>query len=354
MEQSQQDHLTRRGFFKLTGWGVAGGAMALHLPGLLRASQFLLAGRSRAALTYGDSRADNIYRALKLIEEDVKKGLATKKKIVIKPNFVTTNNQLAATHVECIEGILEFLKPLVREEIFIAESPANGSAAAGYEEFGYYRLRQKYNVRFLELDEQPTQILHVLDEHYMPRPIRFSSLLMDPDIYVISAAVMKTHDRAVVTLSLKNIVFGAAVKDPGFNRETAREDGKRNDKPVMHGGRNNEGINWNLFSVGKRLHPHLAVLDGFQGMEGNGPVRGTPVDHKVAVASTDWLSADRIGAELMGFDARKIGYLKFATDANLGQGDLSQIDLAGEQVKNHIRQYRPSDSIENQYKWMTR
>ncbi|MCJ7813550.1 DUF362 domain-containing protein, partial [bacterium] len=341
-----QSNVSRRDFLKWSGFGVVGGTVAMHLPRVVMARQPLLANQSRAALTSGDSRADNIYRSLKLIEEDIKKGLAMKKKVVIKPNIVEINQQLTATHAECLEGILEFLKPLVKEEIMIAESPAGVTAATGYEEFGYYRLAQKYNVNFIELDEQPTEIMHVLDEHYMPQPVRFSKLLMDPDVYVISSAMLKTHDRAIVTLSLKNIVLGAAIKDPGYNRRTAAEEGKRNDKPTVHGGRNNEGIHFNLFTIGKRLHPHLAVLDGFQGMEGNGPSMGTPVDHRVAVASTDWLAADRIGVELMGFDFQKIGYLKFASEAHIGQGDLSQIEILGERVENHIRQYKPHDSID--------
>lgn len=123
--------------------------------------------------------------------------------------------------------------------------------------------------------------------------VRVSRLLLDRDVFVISSAVMKTHDRAVATLSLKNIVVGAAIKDRG-TRWGQRGTGKKNDKWIIHGGPSNEGINFNLFILAQKLHPHLAAIDGFQGMEGNGPMRGTPVDHKVAIASPDWLAADRI------------------------------------------------------------
>ena len=68
----------------------------------------------------------------------------------------------------------------------------------------------------------------------------------------------------------------------------------------------------------------LAVIDGFEGMEGNGPVGGTPIDHRVCVASPDWLAADRVAVELMGIDYAKVGYLNFCANAGLGQG----LDLA--------------------------
>ncbi|RPH71051.1 MAG: DUF362 domain-containing protein, partial [Myxococcaceae bacterium] len=101
---------------------------------------------------------------------------------------------------------------------------------------------------------------------------------------------MKTHDRVVATLSLKNIIVGAPIKDPGF-RWGGGKQGAKNDKPIIHGS-GFRGINYNLFAMAQRLHPHLAVIDGFVGMEGAGPTRGTAVDWRIAVASTDALAAD--------------------------------------------------------------
>jgi len=61
---------------------------------------------------------------------------------------------------------------------------------------------------------------------------------------------------------------------------------------------------------------------------------------------------DRVGAELMGFDYRKIGYLSFAADAGLGETDLDRIEVLGERIADHVRAYRPHDTIERQYLWM--
>jgi uncharacterized protein (DUF362 family) len=32
------------------------------------------------------------------------------------------------------------------------------------------------------------------------------------------------------------------------------------------------------------------IADTHEGMKGNGPTQGTPVDHRVCVAGTDWLN----------------------------------------------------------------
>ena len=48
-------------------------------------------------------------------------------------------------------------------------------------------------------------------------------------------------------------------------------------------------------------YPHLDVIDGTEGMERIGPVRGTPVDHSV-FAATDWPVANSLAVDLMSAD----------------------------------------------------
>lgn len=339
--------MTRRHLLGRAAGAALGGWLAPPLLAELDAKREGNGSPTQVALTAGDSRGDNVAQALRLIESQVRKSLAGKKSIVIKPNCVWASKQLSATHVECLEAILDFLKPLTRQEMVIADSPASGSVSQAYENYGYHRLASKYNVRLVDLDTEPTEIMYVVDERFQPQPVRMAKLLLDPDTYIVSAAVMKTHDRVVATLSLKNVVVGPAVK-AAFGPE-----GKvRNDKWVIHGGPHNEGIHYNLFSLARRLRPDLAVIDGYQGMEGNGPISGTPVDHKVALASTDWLAADRVAVTLMGLDFAKIGYLAFCAREGLGQANLDKIEVLGARIADHVRHYRPHDNIEQQYKWM--
>ena len=341
--------ISRRGFLQRAALGLGG---TLVLPRVARGvvAQSLPVTPSPVGLIHGDSRADNVFRALKLIEPQVREALAKKKRVVIKPNLVVTNKQLAATHSGCIEGLLEFFQPLVQEEILVAESPANGPAAEAYDNYGFHALEKNYRVRFADLDSEPFRLRYLVSERHHPKPVRLSELLVDPEVFVVSAAVMKTHDRVVTTLGLKNVAVGGILKDTGY-RWGAGSTGT-SDKHLVHGGPKNEGIHFNLFDLAADLHPDLTVLDGFEGMEGNGPTSGTPVDHRIAVASTDWLAADRVGIELMGFDFQKVGYLTFCAQAGMGQADLGRIEVLGERVADHVRAYRPHDGVEEQYKWM--
>jgi uncharacterized protein (DUF362 family) len=93
------------------------------------------------------------------------------------------------------------------------------------------------------------------------------------------------------------------------------------------------------------------VLDGYEGMEGNGPSSGTPVPSRIALASTDFVSADRVGAECMGIDPEWLGYAKYCGQAGLGQFDPAKIDVIGAKVADVKKPYRMHDTIEQELKW---
>jgi uncharacterized protein (DUF362 family) len=232
-----------------------------------------------------------------------------------------------------------------RPEIIIAESSAWQPTQEGFSNYGYRKLEKDYGAKLVDLDAGPTAIHNVVDDRFFPRPVRMATVLLDPESYVVSAAVLKTHDRVVSTLSLKNVAVGAAIKTPTGGRRF------QNDKPLIHGGRNNEGIHFNLFQLSRILSPDLAVIDGFEGMEGNGPVGGSPVDHKIAIASADWLAADRIGVEVIGVDLSKVGYLHHAAAQSSWKGELSRIEVLGASPADHVRAYRLHDNIERQLRW---
>jgi uncharacterized protein (DUF362 family) len=180
-----------------------------------------------------------------------------------------------------------------------------------------------------------------------PHACRVSKMMLDPNSFIISAAKLKTHFFTVATFSLKNVVVAAAVKEPG-----AKPGGEmdRTNRFLVHGG-GVRGIHYNLVALAPRLHPHPAVIDGFEGMEGEGPVDGTPVDHRVCVASMDWLAADTLSAALIGLGIDKVGHLTYAAQAGLGQADLNRIQILGPALKDHIKTYKLPANTEELLSW---
>ena len=332
--------MDRRAFLGGVSAGVVGSMLAHGQAGMAQAPDATDTEPdepTQVALIKGDDRRRNVLEALRAVEKEVREAIGSRQ-VVIKPNFVTTRKQLAATHVEAVMGILDFLKPFYQQTVIIAESPAGTPAQKGYENYGYTKLTSTYDVSLEELDADRHRTFHVLDTRLRPTPVRMARMLCDPDFYVISAAVMKTHNAVVATLGLKNIVLGGALKIAG-----------RNDKRQFHQG--TKLINYNISLIAQHVRPDLTVIDGFQGMEGNGPGGGTPVDSRVAIAGTDVVAADRIGLEMMGVDFADVGYLTYCADAGLGQGERSRIEVLGADAADCVHKYKMHDRIEGQLKW---
>ena len=301
-----------------------------------------MAPEARVGLVKGNDRRDIVYQALKHIEDDVLASIEGKKKILIKPNFVATNRELSATHVDAVRGILDFLKPHCRQPITIGESTASRAGTFdGYSNYGYLPLETEYGVKLVDLNKQPCVYRYVFGKGHKPTPIRIITTFLDPDTYVISAARMKTHDRAVTTLSLKNVLLAAPLNDY-----------KTNDKWLTHSEYNFSPkalIHFNMFHLAQEIYPDLGVIDGFVAMEGNGPVGGTPVDARVALASLDPLALDVLATKLMGFDPSKILYLTSLGEAGKGQGDLSKVTVLGTAAEECQFHFKPHERLIESY-----
>lgn len=302
------------------------------------------------SLVHGESRRKNVNDALEAIDGDIRPVLQTKQYVLIKPNIVGARekNALSATHPDELRGILDYLAPRFKGPIVIAESSA-GDTQRNYDVLEYSKVVEEHrqqNVTLVDLNrEARIKVVPVVDYNIHVVPIRLAARLFDPDAYVICAGIMKTHNVAVATLSVKNMVLGAPLHfKPGDSTEW-------NDKRKMHAGIRQ--TNYLMYLVAEKMKPYwgATVIDGFEGMEGNGPARGTPVPHRIAIASTDYIAADRVGVECMGIDASYLGYETYLGAAGIGQWDLGRIDVQGVPIATVKRKYKLHDDIERELLW---
>lgn len=113
-------------------------------------------------------------------------------------------------------------------------------------------------------------------------------------------------------------------------------------------------MNYNLAVVAKKLSTAwgCGVIDGFEGMEGNGPIRGTAVPVGVALASPDLVAADRIAVEVMGIPSHIVGYLQYACNLGVGQYDMAKIDIRGEKPETVQKKFKLQDQVQQQLDWL--
>ena len=293
---------------------------------------------ARVSLVKGNDRREIVYQSLKIIEDEIL-GSIGNKRILIKPNVVVSFEPLAVTHVDAIRAILDFLTPHYKEQIIIGESGAQ-KTFDGYKNNGYLDLEKEYNIKLVDLNQDSFQYRYVFGSENQPLPVRIISTFLDPNIYTISAARMKTHNKVLITLSLKNFLLACPLNDY-----------KKNDKALFHTAPPavNDLCHFNMFHIAQDVYPDLAVIDGFVGMEGKGPSWGTPFDSKVSIASRDALAADTIATKVMGFDPKRVLYLSALAEAGLGQGEPDRIDVLGAPLEQCLYHYKPHEEMAELY-----
>ncbi len=290
---------------------------------------------SKVAVAHGDNRTEIISRTLSLIEDDVKEKIAKKRRVLIKPNLGFIETNLANTQVETVEAVLEFLRQFYNKKITIAEGTTIGETDEGFVKYGYEKLQDKYNVELVDLNEDDYKEFRIYDGCLKPKnSVSLSKTMLKSD-FIISVCPIKIHDSVVVTLGIKNVAVGSIEKSV---------------RHQIHQGA--KAINLSLAKIAKKLWPSLTILDGFEAMEGNGPVHGDPVDFRTAVAGTDALATDAIGAILMGFDPEQIGYFHYLAKENIGCADPLKIAVVGDKdYKKLIRRFKPHYSYKQQLDW---
>ena len=362
----QEQRLGRRDFVKIMAYGALGAAALRNRGPILAAksncfsSAFFAPGEpvhqvarhnlyqkieapAKVGLVKGDKRYDIVYKSLKLIEDEIIPSIGDKK-IMIKPNVVTPINPLGSLHVDAVRAILDFLAPHYKKQIIIGEA-AVIDTMQGYKNYGYLALEKEYNVKLVDLNLTDSfEYRYVIDKDNKPIPIRILSSFLDPNIYLISAAPMKTHNIVLVTLSLKNVLLGSPLND---------YQNKKNDKGLMHADPNTTATDichFNMFHLAQEVFPDLAVVDGFEAMEGKGPAWGTPISARVALAGRDAVSVDTLAAKVMGFDTKKVLYLHSLAQAGMGQEDLEKIQIIGTPLAECLYRFKLDDKTAEIYK----
>jgi uncharacterized protein (DUF362 family) len=325
--------------------------------------------RAKVSLVQGKDRYTNIHRALELIGDSI--ALERVQRVVIKPNFVSTRQQLATTHVEAVRAVLDFVRARYTGRIAVAEGSALDSTWEGFRRFGYKELAMRYDIELVDLNADVGVCVQALTRQLRPQELHLASSVVESD-FRISVGPPKTHDAVIVTLALKNMIMGSLLNPavaggqqawrlrwvPRFVRTSRVAQMVQrhfpfvhpSDKMAMHQGY--PVLNLNLAALAGWVWPHLAVIDGFQAMEGAGPLDGDAVDWRTALAGTDALAVDALTTHLMGFDPREVGYLEYCRRLGLGVGKLERIDVLGDAAIDEVRrEFRPHPTYARQKEW---
>lgn len=270
---------------------------------------------SDVAIVKGNRGHEPVFKALDLI--DYKTALEDKDRVLIKVNFICekTWETGATTDPIVVEALIKKVSDLGCE-VYIVESDATiTNADKAYARTGMKEMCERNGVEFLNLRNVQEKIKipiadgEVLKRITVPRIVTESA--------VISAAKLKTHANTGVTLGMKNM-FGLL--------------------PEKFKGKYHAiGISKVVVDISSVLKPALTVIDGFVGMEGNGPINGKPVQMGLIIAGKDVVATDAVGCRVMDIDPSEIKHIRKAHEKGLGT--ISGIKVLGERVENVKRSF---------------
>jgi uncharacterized protein (DUF362 family) len=246
------------------------------------------------------------------------------KRVVLKPNLVEFHrDKVINTHPHVIAAAIEWCRREGAAEVIVAEGPGHWrNAEYLVAASGLGDVLRHHKTSFFDLNhDEPVKTLNVgrctkLDHLFLAQTVATADVL-------ISLPKLKTHHWAVATLALKNL-FGTL---PG----------------ICYGWPKNElhwrGIENSIVDIALTRTPDLCIVDGIVGMEGDGPLNGTPKATGVLVMGRDPVAVDATCCRLMQLDPHRVGYLALGARKRLGVLHESQIRQLGETIADRAQPF---------------
>jgi uncharacterized protein (DUF362 family) len=241
------------------------------------------------------------------------------KRVVLKPNLVEYHrDRVINTHPSVVAAAIELCKREKADEIIVTGGPGHcRNVEHLVRASGLGDVLSHYKVRFVDLNhDEPVKTLNLgrltgLDHLYLAHTVATAQVL-------ISMPKLKTHHWAGATLSLKNL-FGTL---PG----------------ICYGWPKNElhwrGIDNSIVDIAMTRTPDLAIVDGIIGMEGDGPLNGTPLAAGSLIMGCDLMAVDATCCRIMQLAPERIGYLMLGYGRKLGLIGENQIRQVGETISS--------------------
>jgi len=218
------------------------------------------------------------------------------KAILIKPNLTyPCYKQGVTTSRKFVESLVASLRKInTTTKIYIGEGEGgynSFSMSDSMRAMGYYEIESKYpNIKVVNLSKLPRQQTELQADgrsYYLDLP----SIFFDEIDFSITCPVPKVHCMTKISLAYKN-QWGCL--------------------PDVMRLKNHYVFKEIIGQVCEKLKFRYAFLDGKYGLDNNGPIVGEPVEVNWFAASNSPGAFDMIVSEMMGFNWRKIGYLKMA------------------------------------------
>lgn len=248
-------------------------------------------------------------------------------KVFIKPNLILWRGVSPAilpkwgmiTTTRVVEDMVALLKEKGIDSITIGEGPVisdpknKEKADRAFEGLGYNALKRRYGVECLNIFERPFEKVDLGEG--VALNVNVDILRSD---FVINIPVLKTHAQTVVSLGVKNL---KGVIDIDSRKKCHSVNPEKN-------------LHYMIARLANKLPSSFSLLDGIYTNEGGPFFSGRIRRSNILVASGDLLSADIVGAKILGYDPSEVLHLACLGKINGQSLDLSNVEVVGERLEN--------------------
>jgi len=266
-----------------------------------------------AILKAGEDVEETVHESIHLLG-----GLNIKRdqRVVIKPNVCYHKNldNMIITDPRVLEAVINLVKKRT-DNIVVVESDNNsGTADERVRESGVMDLIEKCGVEFLNLCNDETEE-HEVDGLTVQIPKTVSKAE-----FLINVPKVKTCniEHTFITIAMKNM-FGTLA-----NKK----------KLKLH-----KKLTEVLLFLSRNIRQNLIVVDGIVGMQGLGPIQGSPVGLGLIISGLNPVTVDAVCCHVMGINPYAVEPLWRAYKAGIGEIDIGRTQILGEKINTVSRKF---------------
>jgi uncharacterized protein (DUF362 family) len=249
------------------------------------------------------------------------------KRVLLKPNMVEPSRRIP--HMTTHPAIVAAAAEVFREwgaEVCVGEAPGHvRDTEMALIESEIDGALTDANIAFADLNYETAKWLPNRGGRSGLKGFWFPRSVVEAD-YIVSMPKMKTHHWMGLTASMKNL-YGVL---PGLSYGWP--------KNVLH----HNGIPETVYDINASLPALLAIVDGIDCMEGDGPILGSRKEMGLVIIGNNLPAVDATIARIMGLAPERIPYLALASD-RLGPLAESRIHQRGEAWRDVASRFQMLD-----------
>jgi uncharacterized protein (DUF362 family) len=228
---------------------------------------------------------------------------------------------MITTDVRVLETVLDFVKRRTKNVLVVESDSHSGTAEKRMMSTGSMDIVKKCDVEFLNLSNDD------IEEHEVAGFVLEIPKTVQKADLIVNLPKLKTNDMVHISVAMKNM-FGILA-----NKKRSK----------LH-----KSLTEILVYLNRFLRQDLIIVDGIVGMEGMGPIRGSPVQLGLIISGQDPVTVDAVCCNIMEINPYAVVPLWKAYNAGVGEINIQNIQVVGETIDDVRMKFRlPSLTAQN-------